>query len=190
LKQLRDGFTAALANEKLLEKQLKTNEEQLALWQKRAEVAVQNNNDDVAKQCLQKKNEAAQHQQELTAQLAQQKANTADLKQKYAEMEEQARQFQAKKSSMLSRAKSSDAVANAQELISNTAGKGTDKWEEKIRMKEAIGEATSQLANEDKLKGQFTDSSLEDELAALKQQQQAPAPTPKLIEDKSDDDKK
>ena len=189
LKQLRDGFTSALANEKLLEKQLKNSEDQLVSWQKRAEVAVQNNNDDVAKQCLQKKNEAAQQQQELATQLAQQKANTIDLKQKYAEMEEQVRQFRAKKSSMLSRAQSSDAMANAQEIISNSGGKGTDQWEEKIRMKEAMGEAGNQLANEDKLKGQFVDTSLEDELAALKQQQQQPStsPAPKLIEDKSDD---
>ena len=189
LKQLREGFTAALSNEKLLEKQLKIAQEQLESWQKRAQVAVQNNNDDVAKQCLAKKNETAAQVQDLTTQLAQQKANTIDLKQKYAEMEETARQFQAKKSSMLSRAKSSDAVANAQEIISNNAGKGSDKWEEKIRMKEAMGEAQSQLANEDKLKDQFVDTSLDDELAALKAQQQPPAPAPKLIEDKSNDDK-
>ncbi len=187
LKQLKEGFVESITQEKLLEKQIKTNAEQLSTWEKRAMVAVQANNDEIARQCLTKKKEALELDQQLTAQLAQQKVLSADMKQKTAEMEAKFREFQVKKSTLTAQMQSSTAVANSHDLLSKgSTGNGMDKWEEKVRLKEAQAEARSQIAGDHQFKDAFPDSSLDDELAALKQQQQQNQ-APKLLEDKSSD---
>jgi phage shock protein A len=185
LKELTNCVAESLTKEKMLEKQQKTNTEQIDTWQKRAAVAVQAKNDDVAKQCLVKKNEAIQKDQELTTQLAQQKQNTATLKSRYKETSDKLKEFQVKKASMLSRAKAGEALANAHEITSNAPSGGMEKWEEKIQAKEALSSAKAQLDDESRLNQQFSDPSVEDELAAMKQQHEQNS-GPKLIEDKGD----
>lgn len=188
LKQLREGYTNSVTQEKMLEKQIKTNAEQLAVWEKRAGVAVQANNDDIARQCLMKKKEAMEQDSELNAQLQQAKAISADLKKKVAETEQKLREFQLKKSTLISQGKSAEAVANTQALMSkgSTASGSMAHWEEKVRQKEAEAEARAQIAGEQNFKDPFADSSVDDELAMLKQLQGAKE-SPILIEDKSSD---
>jgi phage shock protein A len=182
LKELQNGVAESLMKEKQLEKHLKEAAQQLETWQKRAAVSVQCNNDAVARECLVKKTEATQLNQQLTEQLAQQKAATADLKRKYQETAETLREFQAKKTRMLASARSSDAVSSVQDLLSKPAS-GSEQWEEKIRAKEAMAAANSQLAQEDSQKASSPQSSIEDELAALKQQQQQQSPETRIVED-------
>lgn len=181
LKQLSDGVATSLTNEKQLEKKLKANVEQLEVWQKRAAVAVQNNNEQIARECLIKKNELLQLEKELTEQLRVQQATTTDLKQRYKETQDQLRQLSSQKDNIVARSKAADALAGANQVTSNAVGGGTDQWEEKIRMKEAQSDAVRQMAEEAKVKPQQSDQpSIDDELAALKQNQK-----PKLIEDSS-----
>lgn len=193
LKKLKESLTSSIANEKSLEQQIRKNAEQLETWQKRAAMAVQQNNEDVARQCLMKKGECNQLAQSLDQQLRDQKAASANLKDKYKEIEQNLREFQNKKQNLISRQQASQAVSNAHELISSPGGSSMDKWEEKIRMKEARSEANNIMAQDAAADIQFKQitaaSEVDDELAMLKQQMAAAAqPAPKLIEDKSSDD--
>lgn len=187
LKKVKEAVTVAVTNEKMLETQLQKNKDDLALWEKRAVMAVEQNNDDLARQCIAKKKEFAEHVQSLTNQLAEQKNSTTAMKQKLSEIEEEYREFKVKKQAMLARAKAADGVAKANELISGgTAGGGSsmDKWEEKIKEKENRNEALKEISGVSTEK-HFDDAAksldLDDELAALK----AKMTTPKLIEDKN-----
>jgi len=185
LKKIKEAIINGVQNEKLLEGQIKKNQEQLAEWDRRAATAVEKDNDDLAKQCLAKKVELNQAMQGIAVQLEQQKKANASLKESSAITEEKLRDFQNKKGGMIARSQASDAVAKANNLMSNASGgAGMDKWEQKIREKEMKGEAVREASGggaiEDKFKELDKNSQLDDELDALKAKV-----TPKLIVDES-----
>jgi phage shock protein A len=72
--------------------------------------------------------------------------------------------------------------------MSNASGKSMDAIEEKIRMKEARGEALTEMAQEGKFKDTEKQMDVDFELAALKAQMESN--TPKLIVEEVDPDKK
>lgn len=196
VKKIQEGLTASLTNEKMLDAQLKKSADEKANWERRAALAVQQNNDDVAKQCIQKKVELANQIASQEAQLAEQKKTTADLKKRYGEMEQELKDFHRKKQSMTARAKGSEAVAKANAALT-TSGTGTsamDKWEAKIKSKEIQNEALLEMRGASKemeqLKDMDKNQQVDDELAMLKiAMSQAPgAGGPKLIVQNPADD--
>jgi phage shock protein A len=168
LKDLKEALTESVASEKMMEKQLQKKAEELSDWEKRATLAVQHNNDEVATECLKKKKEANEAHQSLTSQLQQQKATSATLKQRYSEVDEKLKDFLRKKPEMITRAKTSDSLAKANELTSGTGASSMDKWEEKIRARELQSDPLGTGAVEEKFKALDTHNELDDELAALK----------------------
>ena len=175
--KLKEALTGGLAQEKMLEQQIKKNKEDLAMWEQRAATAVQQGNDEIARQCLQKKREHSEQAQTLESQLAEQEKTTAALKVRSAELDEELRDFRNKKTGLIARAQAGEALAKANELLSGASGSGMDKWEQKIREKEARGAALDELGGDptaDKFKELDTNSRLDDELAALKEQMGAP----------------
>src|ERR1700722_13958109 len=58
--QVRQAVAQAIATEKQLEQQLQKNRDQATTWQNRAAMAVQQNNDELARQALQRKQQFAQ----------------------------------------------------------------------------------------------------------------------------------
>lgn len=187
VKKIKEAVTNSLTTEKMLAGQIQKNMEELATWEKRATVAVGAGNDDVAKQCLVKKQEHNQINQSLTAQLEEQKKSTAALKERSAEMDEKLKEFYNKRKSMTARAQANDAVIKANDLLSNTGGGtgGMDKWEQKIKEKEYRSEAIRELSGNSKADDVFKEldkqGHLDDELAALKAK--IGAGSPKLIVD-------
>ena len=173
LKKIKDAVVTSLTTQKELETQIKKNKDDIANWEKRAAVAVQQNNDEVARQCLQKKLEVNNVLGTLTAQLEAQTQSTADLKTRYKEIEQQLKEFANKKDNILAREKASDAVSKANQLASGAEGTSTAKWESKIAAKEAKAEAMRQLGGgpspvEEKFAQLDQHIEVEDELAALK----------------------
>lgn len=185
LKQMTNAVAASLTQEKNLEKQLQKNTEEIGTWEKRATVAVQGNNDELAKQCLQKKQAAVQLDRELKTQLETQRNTTASLKASYADLQKKRNEFTSKSSGLTARAHASDAVAKANELIAGTSGGGADKWEQKIMQKEMRNEAvsgmSSPIADEHKFLELDKASELDDDLARLKAQMAGGQEGPKLI---------
>lgn len=188
LKQLKEATTEAITREKMLQKQQEKNQQDLEQWVKRAAVAVSQDNDDVAKQCLAKKIELEANGKSLQTQLDEAKASKEALKERYADIEEKLREYRVKQKSLVARAKAGDAVANAQDMMSSASGKSMDAIEEKIRMKEARGEALTEMAQDDKFKNAEKQMDVDVELMALKAQMGAN--TPKLIVQEVDTDKK
>mgnify|MGYP001201787356 FL=1 len=55
VKQLKEAVIEARTNEKMLAKKRETADKKIEEWKQRAGLAVQQKNDDIARQCLQKK---------------------------------------------------------------------------------------------------------------------------------------
>lgn len=182
VKELKEAWTGSVTSEKMVEQQLKKNDDELATWENRAAAAVAKGDDETAKECLRKKQELKQNQQNFSNQLEEQKKATAALKDRYAEMQDKLQKFMRDRPTMTARAQASDAVSKANDLLSGAGGGNSmDKWEQKIREKEAITDASRDVegkAVDDKFKKLDADSQLDDELAALKSKVM-----PKLIVD-------
>lgn len=172
LRKLKEATVASLTGEKQLEAQLRKHAEEIENWTRRAAAAVQSGTEDIARQCLHKKVETSAIAEALTSQLQAQKEATATLKAKFEEMQQQFHEFRMKKSSLAARDRASDGKLNSQDNPDQPNGASAfDRWEEKIRMKEAVGEAHRELSSADqerKLMQLTKQSDLEDELAELK----------------------
>jgi len=196
LKKMTDAVVASMTQEKVLEKQIQKSGEEITTWEKRAALAVQQNNDELARQCLEKKHAATQLQKESTSQLEQQRATTASLKASLANLREKQAEFATKGQNLVARAKASDAIAKSNELISAPDGSSVDKIEQKIMQKEMQNEAVAGMntePNEQKFIQMDQQAAMDDELAQLKAQMAGGKVMPKLIttdQKMSEDDKK
>jgi phage shock protein A len=171
-KKITESLTSGLATEKLLEQKIQKNTQDLMQWEKRAMIAVQQNSDDMARQCLAKKQEHAQIGQQLESQLQEQKKTSAMLKERHAELKTKLAEFRQKKDELTARMKAQDAVTKASELVAGTGGSSMDKWEQKIAEKEAMSSAMREMSGASKVEDDFKQWNksveLDDELAALK----------------------
>lgn len=190
-KQLKEALIAALTAEKGMEAKIKKDAEEAATWQKRAELAITKGDDQLAKQCLQKRQDIEADLSHLKTQLESQKSSTAALREKNNEQDAKVRDFQTKKKGLITRAQASQATAKANEVIggSSSGSASLDKIEEKIRATELRNEAIADVrsggdrALEDKIKELDATTDLDSELLALKMKVlEAQKPTPKLIE--------
>lgn len=175
--QVRQAVAQAIATEKQLEQQLQKNKDQAATWQNRASMAVQQNNDDLARQALQRKQQYAQAVVDLEAQLKSQREATANLRQRLTDLESEVQKAYTKKQVLIARDKAAQATSKASEILSKTNASGAlsvmDKMEQKVNEREAQAAALSDLSS-DQLDKQFRNfegqSDIEAELAALKGQ--------------------
>jgi phage shock protein A len=190
--QVRQAVAQAIATEKQLEQQLQKNKDQAETWKNRAAMAVQQNNDDLAKQALQRRQQYVQAATDLEAQLKQQRESTSVLRQRLTDLEAEVQKAYTKKQVLIARDKAAQATSKANEILSKTTASGAlsqiERMETKVQEREARAAALSELGS-DSLEKQFknldakTDVDLE--LLALKQQMGKAPSTPNLIvEDK------
>ncbi|MCA9803909.1 MAG: PspA/IM30 family protein [Cyanobacteria bacterium HKST-UBA02] len=174
IKKLKEACIDGITTEKKLEQQLAKATKELVEWQKRAELSVKNDNDEIARQCLQKKQDAASQEEDLKRQLEAQKQTNANLKSRLAEMEKELREFTIKKKELIARGQAGDAMASANDLLSKSGSSAMDVLESKIREKEIRNEALAEMRGDTKLDEQFKDmtgnADLELELLAMKEQ--------------------
>jgi phage shock protein A len=187
--QVRQAVAQAIATEKQLEQQLQKNKDQAATWQNRAAMAVQQNNDELAKQALQRRQQYVQAATDLEEQLKQQRASTTSLRQKLTDLESEVQKAYTKKQVLIARDKAATATSKANEILSKTTASGAnsvmDRMETKVLEKEARAAALSDLGT-DTLEKQFKNfegkSDVDMELLALKQSMGIDK-TPKLVVD-------
>ncbi len=176
LVQVRQAVAQAIATEKQLEQQLQKNKDQAATWQNRAAMAVQQNNDDLAKQALQRRQQYVQAATDLEAQLKQQRESTSTLRQRLTDLEAEVQKAYTKKQVLIARDKAAQATTKANEILSKTTASGAmsvmERMENKVQEREAKAAALSELGT-DTLDKQFKTfegkTDIDSELAQLKQ---------------------
>lgn len=174
--QVRQAVAQAIATEKQLEQQLQKNKDQAETWQNRAAMAVQQGNDDLAKQALQRRQQYVQAATDLETQLKSQKDSTTTLRQRLTDLEAEVQKAYTKKQVLIARDKAAQATSKANEILSKTTSSGAmsvmEKMETKVLEREAKAAALSELSG-DTLDKQFKNfegkTDVEMELLALKQ---------------------
>jgi len=172
---VRQAVAQAIATEKQLETQLQKNKDQAGTWQNRAGMAVQQGNDELARQALQRKQQYAQAAADLETQLKSQKEATNNLRSRLGELENELTKANTKKQVLIARDKAAKATIKANEILSKTNSSGAlsvmERMESKVQEKEAKASALGELSG-DSLEKQFKNfegkSDIELELLELK----------------------
>ncbi len=188
--QVRQAVAQAIATEKQLEQQLQKNKDQAATWQNRAAMAVQQSNDDLARQALQRKQQYSQAASDLETQLKSQKDATQTLRGRLTELEGEVQKLYTKKQVLIARDKAATATTRANEIMSKTTSNGAssivERMEQKVSEKESKAAALAELGTDGldhKFKSFEGQVDIEAELMALKGGSVGAA-QPKLIVEK------
>jgi phage shock protein A len=168
----------ALADEKRLKHLLQTNQDMAAKWGRKAVLAVEKNDDDLAREALKRKRSYEDIAHEFQAQWNEQKKVTDVLRENLFGLESKIDEARRKKSLLVARQKRALAQKKLQDTLDQATSEQTyltiGKFEEKITEIEARAEAEIDLIDGE-FEGRFrtlerTGDNVEDELAALKTQ--------------------
>lgn len=173
--QVKTQVAAAMADEQKLYQRYMDAQNQANDWQHKAELAVQKNQDDLAKEALQRRNSFQETADGFKAQYDEQKKEVDTLKTSLSQLEGKIQEAETKKDLLIARAH----VADTQQLVQNTTDKlhdasafdGFDRMEDKVRQKEAMVQAGAELDRdplEDKFAALEKNDDLDRQLAELK----------------------
>ena len=175
LVQMRQAVAGAIATQKRLERQMTQNQLKAQEWYRRAQLALDKGNEELAREALQRRQPYQQYVQTLQIQIEQQNNIIVKLKQDLRSLETKISQAKAKKDMYIARARSAIASQKIQELTGKVSASGYsnafERMEAKVIELEARSEAIANLET-DELEQQF--AALEDgnnvdaELAKMK----------------------
>jgi phage shock protein A len=175
LRGARGQVAAMIAQEKELASDKAESDRTVAEWQRRAELAVAQNKDDLAREALRRKRDADENARVYGDQLVAQQQTVTRLKNQLQDLENKLDQMQSKRDALIARSRRAKAQQQVSETISNlpngNAASEFERFERRIRTTEAKAAASSEVAelsNDDEFAKLDQDFGVEDELAALK----------------------
>ncbi len=179
LAQAKQEVATTIADEKRLQKSYLDAKKDAEGWEKKAMLAVNKGDDNLAMEALKRQETSQSLYQQYEQQWMAQKDSVDKLKMALTQLNEKIQEAQRKKNLLIAR----QTRAEAQTKIANTMSSLTDssafdsfsRMEEKINQIEAKAEADVELQKElsgsnleDKFKSLEMDSNIQDKLAALK----------------------
>jgi len=172
LVKIRQSYAEVTATQRRILKQKEQCDAMAQDWYKRAQLALEKGNDDLAKEALQRR----QQQTEEAAGLQSQLDNQADSLDKLFEgmkiLEKKITENKAKKDQMVARARTAQSTQKVNDMISGVTGKAStdafSRMEEKVEALEASAEVSAEMGsfNGKALPGS-SGASVEDQFAAL-----------------------
>ncbi len=175
LRQARGQVAAMIAQEKELAADKAESDRNAAEWQRRAELAVGQSKDDLAREALRRKRDAEENGRVYGDQLTAQQQTVTRLKNQLQDLENKLDQMQSKRDALIARSRRAKAQQQVSETISNlpngNASTEFERFERRIRTTEARAAASAEVAelnNDDEFAKLDQDFGVEDELAALK----------------------
>jgi phage shock protein A len=171
--------TVAVADEKRLKAQYEKQVKEAESWHKKAQLALQSNREDLAKQALSKRNEAQKLAEEYNIPWEKQKKSTEALKDSLRKLDSKINEAERKKNLLVARQKRAEAQKQIHETMSGitetSAFDTFDRMAEKVDQIEAQAEAAEEMAEleegtdlEDEFKQLGTGVDVNDDLALLK----------------------
>src|SRR6058998_2113181 len=162
LAKAKQQVAAAIADEKRLSAQAEQEKKLSEDWEKRAELAVRENRDDLAKQALLRYNEHVQGAVQLQETWVKHREETEQLKLSLRQLNDKIEEAKRKKNILIARAKRAEAQQRIQETMSGLSDKSAfesfDRMAEKIEAMERKAIAAAELQQEfsgDDLMAQF-----------------------------------
>jgi phage shock protein A len=166
LMQVKTQVALAMADQHILEKKHKENQEREADWIRKAELAVGKKQDDLARAALDRALSCKQMATSFEQQVADQKTEVDNLRQALHKLEQKLAEAEAKSDVLLAQHRRARALSRASDARS-AAGDGSkaaafDRMKKKVQTAEALSHARSELMGD----------SMDDKLAALDKEDQ------------------
>jgi len=175
--QLRQAVAAAIATQKRTERQAHQAQSTADQWYQRAQLALQQGNDVLAREALTKRKSYQETATAMTAQIEQQNSIVGRLKKDMQTLETKIAEARTKKDMYIARARSAQASARLNEMLGgiNTSNSlnAFERMEEKVLQLEAQSEAIAELGTDDlqkKFASLEASNDIDAELAAMKTQ--------------------
>ena len=162
--QVKTQVAIAIADQHLLDKKRKENEDRVAEWMRKAELAVDKKHDDLARAALQRVESYRDLSDGFAQQLADQHAQVENLKTALRQLEQKLAEAQAKADLLIAQHRRARAVSKASDAKMGS-GNGSsaaafDRMKHKVAHAQASSQAKSEIAADD----------VEDRLAALEKE--------------------
>ncbi|HEX3820131.1 MAG TPA: PspA/IM30 family protein [Candidatus Sulfotelmatobacter sp.] len=165
LLQVKTQVAIAIADQHLLEKKQKENAEKVTEWMRKAELAVDKKEDDLARASLQRVESYRELSDSFAQQVTDQKAQVENLKAALRQLEQKLTEAQAKADLLITqhrRARAVGKAADAQFVLGNSAKPAAafDRMKHKVAHAEAISDAKAEIVG----------ANIEERLAALEKE--------------------
>jgi phage shock protein A len=164
LMQVKTQVAIAIADQHVLEKKQKENAEKEAEWMRKAELAVDKKQDDLARAALERSMSYKQMTGSFDSLVADQKTEVDNLKSALHKLEQKLAEAESKSDALIAQHRRSRALSkasDAQLAISDKSKVATfERIKSKVRHAEAVSKAKAEMANDN----------IEDQLAALEKQ--------------------
>ncbi|NET01211.1 MAG: PspA/IM30 family protein [Sphaerospermopsis sp. SIO1G2] len=173
--EMRQGIAAAIATQKRTERQGLAAQSQAEEWYSRAQLALQQNNENLAREALNKRQAYQKTSQSLFEQIEQQTQIVEKLKRDVKSLELKIAEVKTKKDMYIARARSAQASFKLKEMLSDVYGTSTssalERMEDQVMQMESKAEVIGQLSD-DNLEKRFADlnpnQDVDAELAVMK----------------------
>jgi phage shock protein A len=162
--QVKTQVAIAMADQHLLEKKQKENEEKSADWLRRAELAVDKKQDDLARAALERSVSYKELGENFAQQVADQKLQVESLKTALGKLDQKLTKANAKADLLVAQHRRSRAVGKAADAHMAIGDGSKAAVFDRMKRKVAYAEATSQA------KAEMVADNVEDRLAALEKQ--------------------
>ncbi len=197
LVQVQQAVAQAIATQKRTERQAAQSQSNAKEWYSRAQLALQQSNEALAREALARRKSYQDTATALTAQVEQQSSVVARLKKDMQALQSKIAEARTKKDMYIARARSAQATQRLNEMLGgvNTTSSlsAFERMEEKVLQLEAQSEAIAELGTDD-LQKQFAQleasSDVDAELAAMKAQLAPGKESPPQLPDSSSVPKK
>ncbi|KAK3444200.1 hypothetical protein EUGRSUZ_A00018 [Eucalyptus grandis] len=174
--KMRQATAQVIASQKRLENKYKAAEQASEEWYRKAQLALQKGEEDLAREALKRRKSYADNASALKAQYDQQKNVVDNLVSNTRLLESKIQEAKSKKDTLKARAQSAKTATKVNEMLGNVntsnALSAFEKMEEKVMVMESQAEAVGQLTTDD-LDGKFAlleGSSVDDDLENLKKE--------------------
>jgi phage shock protein A len=182
LVQVKTQVAASIADEKNLQRRWKENDVKALEWGRKAEIAVERDQDDLAREALQRRNTFQTTADGFKEQYEQQSSQVATLKDALTQLESKINEANTKKDLLIARSRRAKAETQIRTTLSGLDPSGAmasfDRMEEKVNMQEAKASALAEL-DTDTLDERFAlmeqESDVDRQLAELKAKKSLPA---------------
>ena len=170
LLQVKTQVAISIADQHMLEKKEKEHEEKAGEWLRKAELAVDRGQDDLARAALERQKASERTAESFRQQVADQRAQVLTLKSALGKLEQKLAEALAKSETLLVQHRRARALGKASDARMAIGDRSTirtfERMKDKVTRHEAVSQAKAELAG-DNLEERFTQLEREDEVDRL-----------------------
>jgi phage shock protein A len=171
LMQVKTQVAIAIADERLLKKKQQENETKAAEWLKKAELAVNKKDDELARAALERHRNYKQMVESFVEQIADQQAEVEKLKTALRRLEQKMEEARNKSDMLLARHRRAKANGRAADVRTRMAEggavEGYDRMKDRVMRNEAVADAKTEMLGEPTVEDRFAAMEKEEEIEKM-----------------------